>query len=83
MILFLMWTLFRKEIVGFFSNLTGHLVIVVFLLSNSAFIWLFNNPLNIIAGGYGEDTLWGGDGDDLLWGGHARHGALADDDTIA
>ena len=47
-----MWTLFRKEIVGFFSNLTGYVVIVVFLLSNSAFIWLFNNPLNVINSGY-------------------------------
>lgn len=47
-----MWTLFRKEIIGFFSNLTGYLVIVVFLMSNSAFIWLFNNPLNLIGGGY-------------------------------
>ena len=47
-----MWTLFKKEIGSFFSNLTGYLVIAVFLLSNSAFVWLFSNPLNVVESGY-------------------------------
>jgi ABC-2 type transport system permease protein len=47
-----MWTLFKKEITGFFSTLTGYVVIVVFLVANSSFIWLFNNPLNVINNGY-------------------------------
>ncbi len=54
-----MWTLFRKEIQGFFSSLTGYVVILVFLLVNSSFIWLFRNPLNLISGGYATlDSLF-------------------------
>jgi ABC-2 type transport system permease protein len=47
-----MWTLFKKEINGFFSSLTGYMVIAVFLLSGSAFIWLFRNPMNLMDNGY-------------------------------
>ncbi len=47
-----MWTLLRKEVQGFFSSLTGYVVILVFLLANASFIWLFSNPLNLISGGY-------------------------------
>jgi len=47
-----MRTLFKKEITGFFSSLTGYVVIVVFLLANSAFIWLFRSPLNLLENGY-------------------------------
>jgi ABC-2 type transport system permease protein len=47
-----MWTLFKKELSGFFSSLTGYVVIVVFLLAGAAFIWLFNNPMNVIGNGY-------------------------------
>ena len=54
-----MWTLFRKEIQGFFSSLTGYVVILVFLLANSSFIWLFSNPMNLISGGYATlDSLF-------------------------
>ncbi len=54
-----MWTLFKKEIDGFFSSLTGYVVIVVFLLTNSAFIWLFRNPMNVIENGYATlDSLF-------------------------
>ena len=54
-----MWTLFRKEIQGFFSSLTGYVVIVVFLMANCSFIWLFSNPLNLISGGYATlDSLF-------------------------
>ena len=47
-----MWTLFKKEIQGFFSSLTAYVVILVFLLANSSFIWLFRNPMNLITKGY-------------------------------
>jgi ABC-2 type transport system permease protein len=47
-----MWILFKKEILGFFNSLTGYVVIIVFLIANSSFIWLFRNPLNVIENGY-------------------------------
>lgn len=54
-----MWTLFKKEIQGFFSSLTGYVVILVFLLANSSFIWLFSNPMNLIVNGYATlDSLF-------------------------
>ncbi len=54
-----MWTLFKKEIQGFFSSLTGYVVILVFLLANSSFIWLFRNPMNLIVNGYATlDSLF-------------------------
>ena len=54
-----MWTLFRKEIQGFFSSLTGYVVILVFLMANASFIWLFSNPLNLVNGGYATlDSLF-------------------------
>ena len=54
-----MWTLFKKEIQGFFSSLTGYVVILVFLLANSSFIWLFRNPMNLIVNGYASlDSLF-------------------------
>jgi ABC-2 type transport system permease protein len=54
-----MWTLFKKEISGFFSNLTGYVVIVVFLLVNSSFIWIFNTPFNVMVNGYATlDSLF-------------------------
>lgn len=54
-----MWTLFKKEITGFFSSLTGYVVIVVFLLANSSFIWLFRSPLNLLENGYATlDSLF-------------------------
>jgi ABC-2 type transport system permease protein len=54
-----MWTLYKKEVYGFFSSLTGYVVIVVFLVANSAFIWLFRNPLNVTDNGYATlDSLF-------------------------
>jgi len=47
-----MWTLFRKEISGFFSTLTGYLVISVFLVLNSLFIWIIPGDFNVIESGY-------------------------------
>lgn len=47
-----MWALFKKEINGFFSSLTGYLVIGVFLLLNSLFMWIVPGQFNVIENGY-------------------------------
>ena len=54
-----MWALFKKEINGFFSSLTGYLVIVVFLLLNSLFMWIVPGQFNVVENGYATlDTLF-------------------------
>ena len=54
-----MFAIFRKEITGFFSNLTGYVVIIVFLLTNSLFMWILPGEWNILDSGYaGLDTLF-------------------------
>jgi ABC-2 type transport system permease protein len=54
-----MFAIFRKEISGFFSSLTGYFVIIVFLLVNSLFMWVFPGEWNIFDSGYaGLDTLF-------------------------
>lgn len=54
-----MFAIFRKEISGFFSSLTGYVVIIVFLLINSLFMWVFPGEWNIFDTGYaGLDTLF-------------------------
>jgi gliding motility-associated transport system permease protein len=54
-----MWALFNKEISGFFSSLTGYLVIAVFLLLNSLFMWIVPGQFNVIGNGYASmDSLF-------------------------
>ncbi len=54
-----MFAIFRKEISGFFSSLTGYIVIIVYLLVNSLFMWVFPGEWNIFDSGYaGLDTLF-------------------------
>jgi ABC-2 type transport system permease protein len=54
-----MFAIFRKEISGFFSSLTGYIVIAVYLLINSLFMWIFPGEWNIFDSGYaGLDTLF-------------------------
>jgi ABC-2 type transport system permease protein len=54
-----MLAVFRKEISGFFSSFTGYIVIIVFLLVNSLFMWILPGELNILDSGYaGLDTLF-------------------------
>jgi len=54
-----MYSLFIKEIKSFFNSLTGYIVIIVFLLINSLFMWVFQGPLNLPDGGYATiDTLF-------------------------
>lgn len=47
-----MFVLLRKEIGSFFSSITGYVVIVVFLLINSLFMWVFPGSFNILDAGY-------------------------------
>ncbi len=54
-----MFAIFRKEISGFFSSLTGYIVIIFFLLINSLLMWVFPGEWNIFDRGYaGLDTLF-------------------------
>ncbi len=54
-----MLAIYKKEIQGFFSSLTGYVVIIVFLLFNSLFMWVFPGEWNILDSGYaGLDTLF-------------------------
>ena len=54
-----MLAILRKEINGFFSSLTGYIVIIIFLLINSLFMWIFPGEWNILDSGYaGLDTLF-------------------------
>ncbi len=47
-----MLSLLKKEIRGFFSSLTGYIVIVMFLAITSLFLWVFPGEMNILDGGY-------------------------------
>ncbi len=54
-----MFTLLRKEISGFFSSLTGYMVIIVFLLANSLIMWIMPGQWNLLDSGYaGLDTFF-------------------------
>ena len=54
-----MYPLVKKEISSFFSSLTGYLVIIVFLIVNSLFMWVFPGELNVFEAGYASlDTLF-------------------------
>ncbi len=54
-----MFSILKKEINGFFSSLTGYIVIAVFLLVNSLFMWVFPGEWNILDSGYASlDTLF-------------------------
>jgi ABC-2 type transport system permease protein len=54
-----MLAIFKKEINGFFSSLTGYIVIIFFILINSLFMWVFPGEWNIFDRGYaGLDTLF-------------------------
>jgi len=47
-----MLTLFKKEINNFFNSLIGYIVIAVFLLVVSLFLWVFPTDYNILQAGY-------------------------------
>ncbi len=51
--------LLKKEITGFFSSLIGYIVIIVFLVTNSLFLWIFPGEFNILDNGYASlDSLF-------------------------
>lgn len=47
-----MITLYKKEIRTFLSSLIGYVVIIVFLLINGLFLWVFQGDFNILDFGY-------------------------------
>ncbi len=47
-----MWALLQKEIAGFFCSLTGYIVVIVFLVLNGLFLWVFPGGINIPDSGY-------------------------------
>lgn len=47
-----MFTLFRKEILSFLNSLIGYVAIVVFLVINGLFLWVFPAGFNVIDYGY-------------------------------
>jgi ABC-2 type transport system permease protein len=54
-----MRVLLIKEIQGFFSSLIGYIVIAVFLIINSLFMWVFPGDYNILDSGYASlDSLF-------------------------
>ena len=55
-----MLALIRKEVNGFFNSLIGYIVITVFLLTISLFLWIFpDNEFNILETGYATlDSLF-------------------------
>ena len=54
-----MFSLYKKEITGFFSNLTGYIVIIIFLLANTLVMWVFSGQFNVLDAGYASlDTIF-------------------------
>ena len=54
-----MIVLLKKELSSFFNSLTGYIVILVFLLINSLFLWVFPGEFNVLDSGYANlETLF-------------------------
>lgn len=54
-----MFQIFIKEIRHFFSSLTGYIAILVFLIANGLFMWVFPGEMNVLDAGYSSmDTLF-------------------------
>ena len=54
-----MFALWKKELMSFFSSITGYLVAGVFLLMTGLFLWIIPGNLNIPFGGYASlDSLF-------------------------
>lgn len=47
-----MYSLFKKELSVFFGSLIGYLVIGIFLLLNSLYLWVFDSDMNVLNVGY-------------------------------
>lgn len=44
----------KKEILSFFSSVTGYLVISIYLIINGLFLWVFKNNFNILHTGFAD-----------------------------
>jgi ABC-2 type transport system permease protein len=54
-----MYSIYKKEIVSFFSSLTGYIAIIVFLALTGWFMWINPGEFNVLDGGYSSiDTLF-------------------------
>ncbi len=54
-----MYTIFLREIRGFFSSFTGYVVIFVFILLTGLFMWVFEGQMNVLEKGYASlDTMF-------------------------
>ncbi len=47
-----MWALYKKEILGFLSTLTGWIVVGIFLTVTGLFLWVFPSGVNVLDNGY-------------------------------
>ncbi|MCF6184680.1 MAG: gliding motility-associated ABC transporter permease subunit GldF [Bacteroidales bacterium] len=51
--------IFKKEVSSFFTSLTGYIVVAVFLIANSLFLWVFPGEYNVLDSGYANlDTFF-------------------------
>lgn len=55
-----MYALYKREIKNFFSSAIGYMVLSVFLIINSLFLWFFDGEFNILNNGYAslENFFW-------------------------
>jgi ABC-2 type transport system permease protein len=54
-----MFALYKKEISGYFSSLTGYVVIIVFLMASGIFMWVVPGQNNVFDAGYSTiDTFF-------------------------
>ena len=54
-----MKVILKKEIIAFFSSSVGYLIICLFLMLNSCFMWIINSDFNILDYGYANiDTFF-------------------------
>ncbi len=54
-----MYTIFKKEFKSFFSNVTGYIVIALFLVANALFLWIIPGQWNVFDSGYASlDALF-------------------------
>ncbi len=49
-----MWTVFRKEVNSFFASPAAYLIIGVYLVLNSLFLWVFEGPFNVMDYGFAD-----------------------------
>lgn len=49
-----MRAIFKREIQAFFTSSIGYLVIVIFLVLNGLFLWVFKGPFNIFDSGFAD-----------------------------